>query len=228
MPDSELSHDFEVITTFESNGSFSNIDSIRLHYSINGNAFQNVKFESTNNSNEYSAFLPAPGENSIVNYYFCYESNEFCFYYPDKAPYELFTFTVGADNTEPVITLHNSDPHISPLHLPYSIIIDISDKTGIDTAIVEYVINENIVMYAELNKHSGNTYLANINPVEYITIDISSISYRVIAFDSAIGHNNATCPNEGYKEIYIVQPIEIYSGIQNLVIENKHMPALAN
>ncbi len=204
LSNSETSKDFEVITTVQPADKIDSINSFKLYYNVNNGSYRVCNFIPTGVSNEYSATISSPGSGVTVDYYFVLDNNHGkCVSCPDNAPDTTFSFYVGPDSGKPTVTMNDSTTVLTIRSFPYLVVAEISDKSGIDSAYVEYKFDDGILRNTRLNKSDEDSYRG------YIALDSSGVSrftelnFKVVAVDSSAWRNVGTYPAEGYREIKI-------------------------
>ncbi|MBE9509775.1 MAG: hypothetical protein IMY71_02770, partial [Bacteroidetes bacterium] len=156
----DLAQPFTVITKILSDTTF-NEDTTFVYYSLDSFAnYDSVKLMPTANPDEFSADIPVPDVNTTIHYYLStYDYFDRHYTSPPYVPDVYFSFYVGPDTVNPVIT-----------HVPveYTLVstdslqfqATVTDNIGVDSVYIEYYINETgqepvTMQYDTLNKYSG-------------------------------------------------------------------------
>ena len=175
-----------------------------LHYSLDNFTTENMEIlQATSNPDEFEATLSV-GTNVDLAYYFSVIDTlgrEFTL--PGKAPEEVFTFFIGEDIEAPAIS-HNPLNVVLSTSTSEVITTEITDNIGINTAIVEYSINNvdqtpvNLALSNEIeNQFEGDLII----PVGSAKGDI--LNYRIVVTDASSNNNQATLPASGFFEVEI-------------------------
>jgi hypothetical protein len=192
----------EVIVNIFQSHQTSVIDSLKLHFSINKAQFQSVQMVSTGIEGEYAAHIPELSQESNIDYYFSiYDTYIGNLFYPDNAPYQYFSYSVGADQIAPSITL-NPINSLSSYHFPYTMYIAVNDNQGVDSVYIQYSLNQGEWIKENLEIFTGDIYSIKFQP----PINVSPgdrIDYILTVVDIAKTPNAAKFPNEGFGTITI-------------------------
>lgn len=208
---------FNVLVTIDADNGFDD-ESLKLHWTIDGQNFTEVLLQPTGNPDEFSAqIIPPDATARDYGYYIAVKDNEnreFLspgkFVNPQKQEEQhLHYFSTGPDIQAPVIA-HTPKAFILDTETSFQIEARITDNIGIASAIVEYLIND---------VPQGNVPLVLQNPGEdsvYIaTIDLGGgleisdvLSYRITVVDQAQavpGGNKSYFPTETtYQQVNVV------------------------
>ena len=155
------------------------------------------------NDDNYSATINLRVYNSELQYYF-YAEDIFKRLYqsPSLVKYQHYSVYVGADTVKPVIT---SKPVKYYLDAIDSIYFDakVTDNLGVDTVYVEYKVNDGPLVHLGLKRGLSDDFRNFINAKNLNLAGGDSISYRVIAADSAKVPNLSLLPKSGFFVIKI-------------------------
>lgn len=191
-----------------------NVGSIKLHFSADSFKLDKrvVVMTATGVTNEYSGIIPTPNSGKAYAYYVSAKDNTTRTYFSPSeaenaafAPFRYFYFFMGTDNTPPTIT------HTAITELPLAVndttlLATITDVFGIDTAYVEYQIN-NVAKPSfglrlvpdEFNVYSGKFQF----PAGTVSAN-DVIKYRIVAKDNSNANNTAFSPASGFHEFTII------------------------
>jgi hypothetical protein len=180
-----------------------------LNYSFDGFKTNFKKqMQKTTNANEYSAEIPALNTTATISYYISVEDILFKKYtYPAGAPQIFHSFNVGIDNQVPVIS-HVPILSLIPGDAQVQLEAVITDNLGVNTASVEYLINDAAQASFNLTKGTNNLYTGNFVFSNLKGGDV--IKYRIVASDVSSKANKAYNPVSGYYTIKVTTPIETY------------------
>jgi len=150
----------------------------------------------TGNPDEYSADIPASGDNiDIVYYIAAVDQADQVTYDPPNPPDTLFTFHVGADTIKPVIS-HTALEDQVKQYWPASVTATVTDNYGVDTVICYYSVNGHALdqSFAMVNT-GGDTYSGSF---PFSAQDNDSVFYKIQATDISNNHNQTVNPASGY------------------------------
>jgi len=110
---------------------------------------------------------------------------------------------VDNDFSGPIVSVFNHDEQLDAAGFPFYITADITDKSGIDTAYIEYRFDNSNFKNTKLNRFEDNTYGAYITLDSIASNNTKELYYRIIAVDSSTSRNVSFYPIEGYCNIKI-------------------------
>jgi hypothetical protein len=218
-----VSNDFNLVCKVSSDTLY-DASSFKLNYSVNGSAITSVVMQPTGNADEFSAVLPkptVPGQLTTYQYYFSINDNAGrTFYKPGQVWTQgtattsqvPFSFQAGPDTKPPHIThtpvsfLKNTDTQ-----LPITAVL--TDNIGIQSAKVEYLINNVAQPDQPLVNSSDSTYSVSIPVAGLNSGDV--ITYRIKAVDSSVEQNVAYSPSSNYYTVNIVSLAATQISYQN-------------
>jgi predicted small secreted protein len=176
--------------------------SVKLIYGTNG-AFTDtlVMLES---SEGYSAAIPGTGAPAIYQYYIlAIDAIDLAATEPSNAPQNFHSFTTGPDNQPPNI-LHTPLGNQALLRWPATIVANITDNIGIQSATVEYQINGSNSSSFVLTDN-GNNEFTGIFDIPAGDLNFGDqIEYRIVAVDSSSQNNQTVDPLTGYHSFEII------------------------
>jgi hypothetical protein len=152
---------------------------------------------------EFNAQLPAPNGEKEYSYYFSAKTaggKEISL--PATTSTIPFRFTVAEDNEPPVIT-HIPDGFILETTDTLLIGANITDKLGIDTAYLEYSINDQMrpaIPLFDLGFNSFGNFI--VFPAGSLRAG-GSLKYRIVAFDISSKRNRAVSPASDFYTVKI-------------------------
>jgi len=161
-----------------------------------GSPSDTLNMTPTGNTDEYSADIPASGDDiDIVYYIAAVDQADQVTYDPPNPPDTLFTFHVGADAEAPVI-VHTALEDQVKQFWPASVTATVTDNYGVDTVICYYSVNNHALdqSFAMVNT-GGDTYSGSF---PFSAQDNDSVFYRIQATDISNNHNQTNSPASGY------------------------------
>lgn len=172
-------------------------DSTRVVYGIGGIFTGSAQLMPTSNPNEFSAQIPFLGNGVLVTYYIAAKNQYVSTRSPLSAPAQYYSYRVGVDTVQPSIT-HRVLGNQSIASWPALVSATVSDRSGVDSVRVEYLLNGQPQPMFALPALGNNTYAdtfhlsrAQVNPGD-------SVAYRIIAVDRSSQANVSTVPASGY------------------------------
>jgi len=171
---------------------------------------------SRNSSNSYNTTITIPKYNSDLQYYF-FVQDHFLRTYRSPSVYKDFSnlknnryhVYIGTDIIKPVI-IHTPVPYYMQTVDSLKYNAKITDNLGIDSAYVEYKVNNGPSKFIRLNKGNADVYNTGINARSLLLKGRDSIQYRIFAVDTARVPNIAVLPNTGF---FITHIEEIFSTV---------------
>ncbi|MFO7620082.1 MAG: T9SS type A sorting domain-containing protein [Bacteroidales bacterium] len=173
-------------------------------YSFDGFQTETVTFlTSFSGNDDFSAIINIPGYNISMEYYFFAEDHflrEYKMPSPGKrAPFRTF---IGIDTIKPVIR-HVAPGYVLDMIDTIKFEAAITDNIGIDTAFIEYRINDGITRYYGLSASDSVNFSAAIDFKDELLEGDDKIFYRITAIDKAMIPNTRVVPSAGYYEIAV-------------------------
>ena len=171
---------------------------------------------SPNSSDSYNTTITIPGYNSDLQYYF-FVQDFFLRTYRSPSLYKDFSSKknnryhvyIGTDIIKPVI-IHTPVPYYMQTVDSLKYNAKITDNLGIDSAYVEYKVNNGPSKFIRLNRGKADVYSIGINARSLLLKGRDSIQYRIFAVDTARVPNIAVLPNTGF---FITHIEEIFSTV---------------
>lgn len=170
-----------------------------VHYSFDDFISEiTASMEPTGVLNEYAADIVLDEPGTRVQYYIAVDDiYDRSYTYPSGAPDNVFTFYAGTDTVDPVLD-----------HLPVDFMLEqedtvkleasIIDNLGIDTVVVEYLINgveqEAFGMYND----SANIYKGEFDFRQSGLLIGDTVQYKITVKDAALDANIIVSPGTGY------------------------------
>jgi hypothetical protein len=173
-------------------------------YSFDGFQTETTTYlTSFSGNDDFSTTIDVPGYNISMEYYF-FAEDYFLREYKmpsqgKKAPFRTF---IGIDTIKPVIR-HVPPAYVLELIDTIKFEAAITDNIGIDTAFIEYRINDGITKYYGLTVTDSVNFSAVINFKEELLEGNDRIFYRISAIDRAMTPNIRVIPSVGYYEIAV-------------------------
>jgi hypothetical protein len=183
-------------------------DSIFLYYSNQSfsQGVTKVAMTRTGTGNEYTAQINT-SQNKYVNYYIAAtDTLKRRYTYPSLAPTYFNQFFVGPDTVKPKIS-HTGLDFILTTEDTLTLLAEITDNIAVDTAYVEYLINDAAKSPVGLKKIKTDSYKGNIHFAAGTLNAGDLIRYRIVAIDSSSNKNKRYFPSTGYTVI----PVEAVS-----------------
>jgi hypothetical protein len=203
----------ELIATITSDTIF-NKDMIGLVYSFNGfNISDTIIMDPVQFNDTYRGIVQIPSYNSKLEYYF-FVSDSFSRLYklPSLAEENPFSFYIGADTIIPIIS-HTPPEYFFENIDSVQFKAEITDNTGIDTAYLEYRINNGPVKYFGFKSSDTDEYNLMLNLKPELLKGGDTVKYRIIAIDKALIGNSSVNPREDYYSFRIetlLPPLKSY------------------
>jgi hypothetical protein len=171
---------------------------------------------SPNSNNSYNTTITIPKYNSDLQYYF-FVQDHFFRTYRSPSVYKDFSnlknnryhVYIGIDTVKPVITHTPVTYYMQSIDsLKYN--AKITDNLCIDSAYVEYKINNGPSKFIRLNRGHADVYSTGFNARSLLLKGRDSIEYRIFAIDTARVPNIAVLPKTGF---FITHIEEIFSTV---------------
>lgn len=178
---------------------------IGLTWSYDGFKTSNSVFMfSPGSDNKYTASIPVPTYETRINYFISAEDWFHRIYLlpSDTAhPYSVF---IGTDTIKPVITHVPAEYYLSAVDT-IRLSATVVDNLGVDTAYIEYRINDGPSGVIGLSHKKDNDYDAILRAKDLSPVGGDYFSYRIIATDKAASPNQRTLPSTGYFSVKFEQ-----------------------
>ena len=177
------------------------LNEVKLIYEVNSMFLNTLNMIETDKG--YTASIPGKTlfPTNYHYYIFASDSQGFANTDPVGAPGNFHSFTTGPDVIAPLI-IHQPITSVGLTQLPVSITAEVTDNIGVDTVLVEYMIND-IPQNAFGLIGDGSTYTGEFG---FDTSDVSvgdEIQYRIIARDISSNKNRTIAPDDGYYSFLI-------------------------
>lgn len=201
-------------TSIKSDTTF-NRDNVGLVYSFdNFKSSDTIILTSPGGNNSFRTTLDIPSYDTELQYYL-YTQDCFSRIYRSPSLIGLYKYKVyfGTDTVKPVIAHTKTDYYLRTIDT-ISFKASVTDNLGVDSAYVEYRINDSPSKFIGLKAGLKDSYSAFIVARQLSLKGGDSIRYRIFAIDSANHPNNAVLPKTGYfttKIEDITSPIISYS-----------------
>ncbi|MCK5643309.1 MAG: hypothetical protein KAJ19_21045, partial [Gammaproteobacteria bacterium] len=180
------------------------LDKVQLIYGTGG-AFTDTLDMVYQSGDEYTSAIPGTGSPEDYNYYiFAVDTMGLANTHPAGAPGSYHSFSTGSDTTPPVI-VHSPLGNQSYDRWPAVVQATITDNFGIDSAWVEYAVNDGTVSgsFAMVNT-SGDEYSGTFD-IDTTAVSVGdSIDYRMVAQDASSQENQAFHPTSGVHQFKII------------------------
>ncbi|MFC2085725.1 T9SS type A sorting domain-containing protein [Bacteroidota bacterium] len=178
-------------------GVISPIQRVSLVYSTGGD--NTVADMTTTGDGVYSAQIALPSIPTIVEYHIiATDERNREVRFPDDAPTTEVRFQAGPDEEAPVIK-HSPISQISVFGWPPVVIAEITDNIGIDSAYVEYTIDD-VTMGTQIDggrfvlSPDGDRYSGAFPELEGQIKGSEKVSYRLVSRDRATAANKSSLP----------------------------------
>jgi len=189
--------------------------SLQVHYSQDDFATtETLSMNATNTADEFTANIPAPGFQTVIQYYFTVEDNRgITLSFPAEAPNPLFYETFYQDDTQRPVLQHTPLTTIDDKTTVITLDAIATDFfSGIDSVYIEYFINGEKQPTLELirnfeDEFRDNLYLSDIVLDAPLTAN-DRLEYRVIAVDNSNRRNTRTNPTTGLHQISISETFD--------------------
>jgi hypothetical protein len=178
---------------------------VRIIYSLDRFATQQTATMRRVSGNVYEGQIPAPNREVTINYYLIAENirqNVQILWPAGVAPRVTYAFVVTTDNDPPVIN-----------HTPLSILqanttelvisANITDRLGIDTAYVEYRLDNELLANAGMIEVQSGNFAALLRFPQGRVVDGTTLSYRIVAIDISSRRNQASSPANGFYQVRV-------------------------
>ena len=199
----ELLSEIEISVIIESDTLY-NREKIGVVYSFDKFATSDTIFMiSQLSENSYKQFIPVSSYNTSLDYYIFTEDSFNRLYrspsLAEKRPYNIY---IGIDTIKPGI-VHSPNGFIFEKIDSIRFEAKITDNLGIDTAYIEYRVNNNGSKLTGLAAGDQDLYTKVLNVRSESLKGGDSIQYRIFAVDKANSPNIAILPETGYYTIGI-------------------------
>ena len=171
---------------------------------------------SPNSNNSYNTKITVPRYNSELQYYFFVE-DYFLRRYRSPSLFKDFNIIknnryhifIGTDTVKPVI-VHTPVPYYLQTVDSIKFNALVTDNLGIDSAYVEYKVNNGPSTFMRLKKGNSDNYSLAFNARSLSLKGHDSIEYKIFAVDTAIIPNISVVPKTGF---YVTHIEEISSTV---------------
>ncbi|MCS6967750.1 MAG: T9SS type A sorting domain-containing protein [Cytophagales bacterium] len=153
--------------------------------------------------NLYEGQIPPPNREATINYYLVAEhirQNVRILWPAGVAPRITYSFIVAADNEPPVIT-HTPPAFLQVNTTELIIAANITDRLGIDTAYLEYRLNNEPLASAGMIQVQPNNFAALLRFSPGRITEGTVLSYRIIARDVSSRRNQSQSPANGFYQV---------------------------
>jgi predicted small secreted protein len=175
--------------------------SVKLVYGTNGAFTDTLAMQET--SEGYTVSIPGTGVPTTYQYYIlAIDALDLASTEPPNAPQNFHSFTTGPDNQPPAIT-HTPLGNQALLRWPATVVANITDNIGIQSATVEYLVNGSNGGSFALTDNGNNEFSG---PFDIPAGDLNfgdQIEYRIVAVDASSQSNQTIDPATGYHSFEI-------------------------
>ncbi|MCS7018385.1 MAG: T9SS type A sorting domain-containing protein [Cytophagales bacterium] len=176
---------------------------VRIIYSLDRFATQQTAIMRRVSGNVYEGQIPAPNREVTINYYLMAENtrqNVQILWPAGVAPRITYAFTIATDNDPPVIN-HTPLSILQPNTTELIISANITDRLGVDTAYVEYRLNNESVTTAGMVEVQPNNFATLLRFPQGRIAEGTTLSYRIVARDVSSRRNQASNPASGFHQV---------------------------
>jgi Zn-dependent metalloprotease len=182
------------------------LDSLLVHYRLDGGAFASLRLMPTGETDEFSAEIPGQPPRTTVDYYISVmDSTESKVFEPEGAPGIQHTFSVGSDTLGPVI-VHTplGDQFLGGW--PAVVAATITDNLGVDDSSVQVMYRLNGIDQTpfSLTRTYADQFVGTFNASVSVG---DSVSYRIVAADTSLSENITYHPESGYHSFLVLQEL---------------------
>jgi len=178
-------------------------NNVRLVWSFDNFLTSNSTIMTSLPDNNYTASVSIPSYGLNLEYYISVEDCLGRVYkspsYTEKYHYSVY---IGIDTVKPVIThkrLNSLFEKVNSINFEAKV----TDNIGVDTAYLEYIVNDGTPSYLGLIAGNNDIYRNNLYPKSLALAGGDSIRYRIIAIDKAGSPNEKLMPSAGWYTIKI-------------------------
>lgn len=193
--------------------------SVKMHYSTDNFATDNIVVMSTTDDIIYNGEIPAINNDTVKYYFECENTLDRIYYYPVQGQMEVtnidttFSFIIGEDNTSPELIHDNKYLYVYDLLDSLQIDAISDDNVGLDSVYIEYKVNENTLKHINLGSLGINQdglldYSTKIPLVDEVLNDLDTIYYKLTAVDISLNKNSITLPESGFYKIPVYTLLE--------------------
>lgn len=178
---------------------------VRIVYSSDRFATQQTATMRRVSGNVYEGQIPAPNRQVTINYYLMAENtrqNIQILWPAGVAPRVTYAFIVTTDNTPPVIN-HTPLTILQANTTELIISANITDQLGVDTAYVEYRLDNESLATAGMIEVQAGSFAALLRFPQGRVVDGTALSYRIIATDISSRRNQASNPANGFHQVRV-------------------------
>ncbi len=193
------------------------LDTSTVFVYFSTDAFKNNKDSillTYNNTLELFSAIINPGFDTQKIDYYVSASDKMnrTFTVPGEAPAEIYSVTIGPDNTAPEIN-HSPMPYFVSNGENMVVTAEVNDNLGIDTVFVEFSVNNISQLSFGLALDSANIYSGIFNIDAKLLNDGDIISYKITAIDKSKAGNKTISPSKddfSFKVEKILEPVGNY------------------
>ncbi len=181
-----------------------NRENVRVVYSFDGFQSSSIAFMTASpGMDDYSASVTVPGYNVQLQYYLFAEDIFLrTFKLPARGEKAPFRVHIGTDTVRPVI-VHNPVSYVLDLADVILFAAEITDNLGVDTAFIEYAVNDGPARTSGMLAMDSVNYSAEVSFKSELLQGGDRIKYRITAIDKAAVPNARNVPSSGYYEIAV-------------------------
>ncbi|WP_448519264.1 T9SS type A sorting domain-containing protein [Rhodoflexus sp.] len=176
---------------------------LRIVYSLDRFATQQTATMRRTSGDLYEGQIPAPNREVTINYYLIAENtrqNVQILWPAGVAPRVTFSFIVTTDNDPPIIS--HTPVSILPVNATSLIIsANITDRLGIDTAFVEYRLDNEPTITLGMIPVGPDNFATLLQFPQGRIVSGTNLSYRIVARDISSRRNQATNPANGFHQV---------------------------
>jgi len=182
-------------------------DSTLVFYKINSGSYNTTPLSAViDTPGVYAGYIPAQSAEDTIYYYILAKNTDGVRRTsPINVPVHIYSFFVVQDIVPPEIThtpLEDQSINTWPAH----VLATVTDNSGIDSVILEFIINSIPQTPIPMLNTGGNIYEADFEG----SVNVGdSVSYRIKATDASANHNVAYDPSSGHYEFVIIERIPI-------------------
>lgn len=190
-----VSGPYEIRATITSNTGLDE-QHVKVLWSTNGSPSNTLTLERIGSSNEFASSIPGIAREAVFTYYIsARNSTGVTSTEPRQAPTHVFSFQAGLDSLSPAV-FHQPIGELQAADWPPLISAVITDNTVVDSAWVEYGINDATLPRRLPLSHSGDGIFEGY--LDWAEVDPQDILYyRILARDGSISGNTAAAPESG-------------------------------
>lgn len=182
-------------------------ESTLVFYKINSGSYNTTPLATVADTpGVYAGYIPAQSGGDTVHYYLLVKNNDgIRKTSPINVPTHVYTFLVGPDIAPPSIT-HTPLGDQLVNNWPAHVLALVTDDSGVDSVILEYLINSTPQTPIPMPNTGGNIYEADFGGSVSVG---DSVFYKIKAIDGSVNHNVGYDPTSGYHAFAIVDRIPV-------------------